>query len=114
MGNMSTTSGRLQGLFLDRGTRRSMSIRNRGRRALRPVAEGLEGRALLAVGLDPSYGFGGVALVNVPPRTATTETFRSIRTIDLQTGKVVGVGTESTTTVTGTTTTTTKKPFVAR
>ncbi len=48
------------------------------------MAEALEGRALLAVGLDPTWGFGGVA----------TPSFSSIA---LQDGQVVGLGMETVT-----------------
>ena len=64
----------------------------RGRRKLLPMAESLEGRTLLSVGLDPTYGFGGVSELNVPPNTATTTYFQSIGSIALQSGKVVAVG----------------------
>ena len=37
----------------------------RRRRALRPMAEGLEVRSLLSVGLDPSFGLGGSANLNL-------------------------------------------------
>ena len=40
--------------------------------AMLPRAEDLEGRTLLSVGLDPTYGFGGVAEVNQPATSATT------------------------------------------
>src|SRR5579885_2794818 len=71
------------------------SGRRRGR-AMRPMAEGLEGRALLAVGLDPTYGFGGLALLNIPQNTATTENFESISSIADQGGKIVAAGTLTT------------------
>jgi uncharacterized delta-60 repeat protein len=66
---------------------------------MRPMAEGLEGRTLLSVGLDPTYGFGGVALLNVPQNTATTENFESINSVANQSGKVVAAGTLTTDTL---------------
>jgi uncharacterized delta-60 repeat protein len=74
--------------------------RRRRSRAARPSAEGLEVRSLLAVGLDPSFGFGGVALLPVPPSSATSAFSGSLTTEALQNGKVVAVGTETTTTST--------------
>ena len=64
-----------------------------GRRMLRPITENLEGRTVLSVGLDPTYGFGGVAELLVPPNTATTSYYESISSIGLQNGKVVAAGT---------------------
>ncbi len=64
-----------------------------------PMAEDLEGRTLLSVGLDPTYGFGGVAEVNVPATTATTSFSQSNGSIALQNGQVVQVGALTTTTI---------------
>src|SRR6185437_1500669 len=97
----SPTRGRSRMTYVNLTTRRAAgassdhkfpgpraSLRRRSR-TLRPMAEGLEERALLSVGLDPTYGFGGVALLNVPQNTATTENFESINSIANQGGKVV-------------------------
>ena len=69
--------------------------RRRGRRMLRPMAEGLEGRTLLSVGLDPTYGFGGVAIERPDQQRDDHILFRvaSSNAIALQNGKVVAVGT---------------------
>jgi uncharacterized delta-60 repeat protein len=79
--------------------------RRRRRRALRPMAEGLEERALLAVGLDPTYGFGGLALLNIPPNSATVQNGERLSSIANQSGKVVAVGTLGTETFPGPTVT---------
>lgn len=70
----------------------------RGPRRFRPAAEALEGRALLAVGLDPTFGFGGEALVNVPANSATTSVAENISSVGLQNGLVVTVGSITTST----------------
>jgi uncharacterized delta-60 repeat protein len=80
---------------------------------MRPMPEGLEGRALLSVGLDPTYGFGGVALPNVPQNTATTENFESISSVANQSGKVVAAGTLTVDTL-GSSGTTTRTMVVVR
>ena len=90
MGN--NASLRVAGLLRDRTGPRPSAMLRRGRRRLRPMAEDLEGRTLLSVGLDPTYGFGGVAQLNVPANTATTGYDQSISSIALQSGKVVAVG----------------------
>ena len=59
MGIMQDASRLRAGLFRDRKTVRSSAAVRRGLRMLRPMAEDLEGRTLLSVGLDPTYGFGG-------------------------------------------------------
>jgi uncharacterized delta-60 repeat protein len=78
--------------------RRPRAASRRGRRRLRPMAEALEGRALLSVGLDPTYGFGGEAILNVPANTATSTVAENISSIGLQNGQVVSVGSVTTTT----------------
>ena len=90
MGN--NASLRVAGLLRDRTGPRPSAMLRRGRRRLRPMAEDLEGRTLLSVGLDPTYGFGGVAELGLPPNTATTTYDESISSIALQSGKVVAVG----------------------
>jgi uncharacterized delta-60 repeat protein len=70
----------------------------RGRRNLRPIAEDLEGRTLLSVGLDPTYGLGGLAPVVLPQNTTTTSYHQSFDAIALQNGQVVEVGTLTTST----------------
>jgi uncharacterized delta-60 repeat protein len=62
------------------------------------MPEGLEGRTLLSVGLDPTYGFGGLAPVLLPQDTTTTSFHESLRSIALQNGQVVELGTFTTTT----------------
>jgi len=62
------------------------------------MAEGLEVRSLLSVGLDPSFGFGGIAAVTVPGSTATSQLSFSPSDVSLQNGQVVAVGTETTVT----------------
>lgn len=57
------------------------------------MGEGLEERALLSVGLDPGWGFGGVSQINVPASTATNDYYQSFDSIALQNGQVVEVGT---------------------
>ncbi len=89
---MGDTTERVAGLPLFRMGARPSAMLRRGRRMLRPMAEGLEGRTLLSVGLDPTYGFGGVSELNLPPNTATTTYFQTIESIALQSGKVVAVG----------------------
>ena len=79
MGN--NASLRVAGLLRDRTGPRPSAMLRRGRRRLRPMAEDLEGRTLLSVGLDPTYGFGGVAELGLPPNTATT-TYYQIDQLD--------------------------------
>jgi len=92
----------------------------RGRLKLRPMADELEGRTLLsAVGLDPTYGFGGFAPVVAPADTTTTTFSKSLSSVALQNGQAVVVGTLDTTTTTPTptptpTTTTTTNLIVSR
>ncbi len=81
------------GLSGRRGAGPRASMR-RTRRTSRPTVEGLEGRVVLStVGLDPTYGFGGVALTNVPQNTSTATFYQSISAIAPQSGKTVEVGT---------------------
>jgi uncharacterized delta-60 repeat protein len=74
------------------------------------MAEDLEGRALLSVGLDPTYGFGGFAPVVVPPNTTTTSFSESLSSVALQNGQAVVVGTLTTTPTPTPTTTPTPTP----
>jgi uncharacterized delta-60 repeat protein len=62
------------------------------------MTDDLEGRTLLSVGLDPTFGFGGIALLNQPQNTATTESFETIRSVADQSGKAVEVGSLTTNT----------------
>jgi uncharacterized delta-60 repeat protein len=83
----------------ERGTRRK-SLRlartlRHARRSLRPSAEGLEARSLLSVGLDPSFGFGGIAQLNFPSSATTATTF-AVSKVGLDNGQIVAVGTETT------------------
>src|SRR5262249_29809445 len=90
-----------------RDHQRLRTVPVRGRRKLRPIAEDLEGRTLLsAVGLDPTYGFGGLAPVVVPPNPTTTSFSENLSSVALQNGQAVVVGTLDTTTTATTTTTT--------
>ena len=84
---------RVVSLVWDRKAPRPPATLRPGRRMLRPITENLEGRTVLSVGLDPTYGFGGVAQLLVPPNTATTSYYESISSIGLQNGKVVAAGT---------------------
>ena len=81
--------------------RRSAAVRRRSH-ALRPMTEDLEGRTLLSLGLDPTWGFGGEAALMVPLNTATTTYSESISSIAMQNnqvgGQVVAVGTLTTNT----------------
>jgi uncharacterized delta-60 repeat protein len=77
----------------------------RQRRSLLPIAEDLEGRTLLSVGLDQNYGLGGMAELPAPPNTSTTNYDQSVDSIALQNGQVVAVGTLDTVPVTGTSST---------
>ncbi len=103
MGIMQDASRLRARLFRDRKPVRSSAAVRRGLRVLRPMAEDLEGRTLLSVGLDGTYGLGGVATLVPPPNTATTvggtttttDTSESVNQIALQNGQAVGVGTLS-------------------
>jgi uncharacterized delta-60 repeat protein len=64
------------------------------------MAEDLEGRTLLSVGLDQNFGFGGIALVSQPPNTATTVYRQNLTSVALQNGQVVAAGFLQTTTAT--------------
>jgi uncharacterized delta-60 repeat protein len=90
---MRIVSQRLAGKFVDAAPRRLAASLRRRRRSLRPMAEGLEVRSLLSVGLDPSFGFGGTAQINLPS-TQTNRVFFEVTGIALQAGQVVAVGTE--------------------
>ena len=79
MGIVRTASRRVAGLFRERAARRPSAALRRGVRDLRPTAEDLEGRTLLSVGLDPTWGFGGLSQLNVPASTATNNYYQNIR-----------------------------------
>ena len=64
-------------------------LARRRRRGLRPMAEGLGVRSLLAVGLDPSFGFGGTALLNLAVHRDLTGLLLRPSNISLQNGQVV-------------------------
>jgi uncharacterized delta-60 repeat protein len=103
MGIMRDASRLPVRLFRDRKTVRSSAAVRRGLRTLRPMAEDLEGRTLMSVGLDGTYGLGGVAVLVPPPNTATTsganttttDNSENVNSIALQNGQAVGVGTLS-------------------
>ena len=87
MGMRHHTSRHRAGRFRDREAWR------RRRRELRPTAEDLEGRTLLSVGLDPTWGMGGLSAVILPQNTSTTTYSDSFNTLALQNGQVVQAGT---------------------
>ena len=91
---MRSASQRWAGRFLHRTPRRMAASPRQGRRALRPMAEGLEARTLLSVGLDPSFGLGGVAEIT-RPSTETNRVSFLASNIALQNGQVVAVGTQT-------------------
>jgi uncharacterized delta-60 repeat protein len=74
------------------GARPSATL-HRGRRRLRPVAEGLDARTLLSVGLGPTWGFGSGSALIARANTATIPASESINSIAMQNGQVVAVGT---------------------
>jgi uncharacterized delta-60 repeat protein len=98
MGMGNDGSRRIVGLLQERRAPRPTARLRRSRRVLMPMAEDLEGRTLLSVGLDPTYGFGGVAEVNQPATTATTSYTQTTGAIALQDGQLVQVGTLTATT----------------
>jgi uncharacterized delta-60 repeat protein len=98
MGMGNDGSRRIVGLLQERRAPRPTARLRRSRRVLMPMAEDLEGRTLLSVGLDPTYGFGGVAEVNQPATTATTSYSQTTGAIALQDGQLVQVGTLTATT----------------
>ncbi len=115
MGIVRTASRQVAGLFRERTARRPSGVLRRGIRDARPMAEDLEGRSLLSVGLDPTWGFGGTAQLNQPPNTAQTSYSQSINAITFQNGQVVEAGTQTTTPEPATSTTTsTTSLLVAR
>ncbi len=65
----------------------------RRRHEMRPAPESLEGRTLLSVGLDPTWGWGGGIAPILPPDTATTTYYGSIDSIAMQKSQVVALGT---------------------
>ncbi|ODU01435.1 MAG: hypothetical protein ABS79_01640 [Planctomycetes bacterium SCN 63-9] len=76
---------------------RRATMKRRAQFSLRPVAEGLEGRELMAnLGLDPTFGFGGIANTPNPASTATADTYSSLKDVAVQSdGKILGVGTRT-------------------
>ncbi len=68
----------------------------RRRHEMRPMPDSLEGRTLLSVGLDPTWGWGGGAAPLLPPDTATTSYRASLDSIAMQKGQVVALGTLTT------------------
>jgi uncharacterized delta-60 repeat protein len=85
--------GHFAGVFRHISAERSSARQRKNRRVSRPGAEVLEGRTLLSIGLDPTYGFGGEAVLNIPPTTPTTSYNSSIAAIAPQNGLAVSVGT---------------------
>ena len=93
MSTLNTVSRRVVGVLPGRETGRPRALLRRGRRNLLPMAEDLEGRTLLSVGLDPTWGMGGLAAVVLPQNTSTTTYSDSFNTLALQNGQVVQAGT---------------------
>ncbi len=93
MGIVRTASRGVAGLFRERQARRPSGALRRGLRDLRPMAEDLEGRTLLSVGLDPTWGMGGLSAVVLPQNTSTNTYSDSYNTLALQNGQVVQAGT---------------------
>ncbi len=60
------------------------------------MGEDLEGRTLLSVGLDPTFGFGGESAMIAPQNTSTDTYSENISSIASQSGQVVEVGTLTT------------------
>ena len=84
---MRSASQRWAGRFLHRAPRRMAASLRQGRRALRPMAEGLEVRSLLSVGLDPSFGLGGVANLNLASTSTTQNSFSAERISPFRTAR---------------------------
>ena len=95
------SAGRADGLGRGAGAVASGRVGRRGSRRLRPIAECLEGRTLLSIGLDSSFGFGGISEPNLPPSTTTHTYSQYISAIALQDGQVVEVGTLQTYNIVG-------------
>ncbi len=107
MVTINPTAGRPGVIRSGRGTLPPRQAMRRVGRRLRPMAEDLEGRTLLSVGLDPTWGFGGVSTLNVPPNTASNSYLEIFNSIALQNGQVVELGTlTNTPTASGSTATT--------
>lgn len=100
MGNAGNLARLGMGWFGGRRTASRSGLARRRRYEMRPMPESLEGRTLLSVGLDPTWGWGGGAAPFLPPDTATTSYRSSVDSIAMQNGQVVGLST-LTTTVTG-------------
>ena len=66
--------------------------RRRGRRRLRPIAEGLEARTLLSAGPDPTWESGGGSALIARPDDSTTPDVGAFQSIAMQNGQVVVVG----------------------
>ncbi len=98
MATVKTASGPFAGKFGELEAARPSATWRRGHRRLRPIAEGLEPRTLLSVGLDPTWGFRGESALIVPPDTSTTTGTESYSSIAMQNGQVVAVGTMFSTT----------------
>ncbi len=106
MGIMQDASRLRARLFRDRKTVRSSAAVRRGMRVLRPMAEDLEGRTLLSVGLDPTWGMGGESSLIVPQNSPSVNFSASINTLALQNGQVVEAGTLTSTAIPSGTSTT--------
>ncbi len=91
---ISHLTQRLTDRFHDGEHLRLAPSMRRRKRTSRPFAESLETRSLLSVGLDPSFGFGGLANLNLAG-TATSQPSFSTDSIALQNGQIVSAGSES-------------------
>jgi uncharacterized delta-60 repeat protein len=58
------------------------------------MGEGLEGRELMAnLGLDPTFGLGGISNTPNPPSTTTTDYYTYLDNVAIQSdGKILGIG----------------------
>ncbi len=114
MGMVKNARRRVAGPLGDRAATRLSAAFRRGSHRLRPMAEDLEGRTLLSVGLDPTWGLGGESAVILPQNTTTTTYSESVNTLALENGQVVQAGTMSATTTTSSGSTTTTNLIVSR
>ena len=73
--------------------RTTIPIRANRRFAVRAFSEELERRDLMAVGLDPTFGYAGTSLVTSFPSTPTVRVSENLSSVAVQTdGKLVAVG----------------------
>ncbi len=96
MRTLNNASADFLGLLRSRAVRSASARLRRQRRVLRPLAEDLEGRTLLSVGIDQNFGFGGVAVIPLPANTPANTYFQSFDDIALQGTQTVVDGTVTT------------------